>query len=283
MDIGEPVAWAPGMSLLSDVSPAAWAAAALTATTSAATVAAMVPPVFSAYARVLPPTYDREDEGRRHRWSEIAACRGVALTAETRFDDLVAGSDRWGRPSDGGLDARETETLARVLSSFTHTPDQAYFCLWEGFGLPETRAWEDRPVRVRTTHRAYHLLTGPVSAAPVLPATGGVEVRESVVALRSDLARRHRDRRLRHLPRCQPRRDRRGPRRSHARRRGRAPHHPARSQLWLTFTHPRSLSCDLRASRGAQCRHDPGHGLGYGCSTRSCRYSAVAAKSSRPC
>ncbi len=170
MDIGEPVAWAPGMSLLSDVSPAAWAAAALIATTSAATVAAMVPPVFSAYARVLPPTYDREDEGRRHRWSEIAACRGVALTAETRFDDLVAGSDRWGRPSDGGLDARETEILARVLSSFTHTPDQAYFCLWEGFGLPETRAWEDRPVRVRTTHRAYHLLTGPVSAAPVLPA-----------------------------------------------------------------------------------------------------------------
>lgn len=169
MDIGEPVEWAPGMSLLSDVSPAAWVSAALTATTGG-TVAAMVPPDFSAYARVLPPTYDREDQRRRHRWSEIAAYRGVRLTAQTRFDDLVAGSDRWGRPSDGGLDARETDALARVLSSFTDTPDQAYFCLWEGFGLAETRAWEDRPMRVRITNRAYHLLTGPVSTAPTLPA-----------------------------------------------------------------------------------------------------------------
>jgi len=168
-DVVEPVAWAPGMSLLSDVGPAAWVAAALTATGAGGTVAAMVPPVFAAYARVLPPTYDPQDEGRRHRWSEIAAHRGMALTAETRFDDLVAGSDRWGRPSDGGLDARETEALARVLSGFTDTPKQAYFCLWEGFGLAETEAWANRPMRVRTPYRAYHLLIGPVSAAPVLP------------------------------------------------------------------------------------------------------------------
>lgn len=165
----EPISWAPGMSLLSDVRPAAWVAAALTANASAGTVAAMVPPVFSAYARILPPTYDREGE-RRHRWSEIAESRGVTLTAETGFDDLVAGSARWGRPCDGGLDARETEALARILASFTDTPDRTYFCLWEGFGLEETEAWRDRPVRVRTPHRAYHLLTGSVVAAPVLPA-----------------------------------------------------------------------------------------------------------------
>lgn len=169
MDVSEPVPWAPGMSLLSDVSPAAWAAAALTATTGAGTVAAMVPPVFTTYARVLPPTYDREGE-RRYRWSEIAAYRGVELTAKTRFDDLVAGSDRWGRPSEGGLGARETEALARILSGFTDTPNKAYFCLWEGFGLEETEAWRDRPARVRTLHRGYHLLTGPVTAASLLPA-----------------------------------------------------------------------------------------------------------------
>jgi len=51
----------------------------------------------------------------------------------------------------------------------TDTPDEAYFCLWEGFGLDETQAWWDRPARVRTPHRAYHLLTGPVAAACVLP------------------------------------------------------------------------------------------------------------------
>lgn len=169
-DEAEPVGWAPGMWLLSDVSPAAWVSAALTEVGFRATVAAMVPPVFEAYARVFPPTYPDQRPEPRHRWSAIAAHRGVPLTAETRFDDLVAGSRGWGRPGDGGLDARETEALARVLSRFTDTPGQAYFCMWEGFGLPETRAWEDRPARVRAPNRAYHLLTGPVSAAPVLPA-----------------------------------------------------------------------------------------------------------------
>ncbi|WP_222195619.1 hypothetical protein [Modestobacter italicus] len=165
----EPVDWAPGMSILADVGPAAWIEAALTPTSGSATVAALVPPVFDAHARVLPPTYEREAPHRRHRWSEIAAATGVPLTSATRFAELVGGSRRWGKPSDGGLDARETATLARVLGDFTRTPAEAFFCLWEGYGLPETEAWTDRPMRVRTPHRAYHLLTGPVAAAPVLP------------------------------------------------------------------------------------------------------------------
>jgi hypothetical protein len=168
MEPKEPVPWAPGMSVLADIGPAALLETALTSTASSGTVAAMVPSVFPAYARVLPPTYDPDGE-RRHRWSEITAHTGVALTAATRFDDLVAGADRWGRPSDGGLDAEETEVLAGILSGFTRTPEEAYFCLWEGFGLEETEAWKDRPMRVRAPDRAYHLLAGPVAAAPVLP------------------------------------------------------------------------------------------------------------------
>lgn len=167
MESREPVLWAPGLWLLSDVRPAAWVEAAL-ARTPSGTVAAMVPPAFTAYARVLPPTY-AEDGNQRHRWSEIAASRGMVLTAQTWFDALVVGAGRWGRPSDGGLDALETEILADVLSPFTDTPDEAYFCLWEGFGLDETQAWWNRTVRVRTPHRAYHLLTGPVAVASVLP------------------------------------------------------------------------------------------------------------------
>lgn len=169
MDAREPVEWAPGMWVLADTSPAAWVEAALATTARVGTVVAMVPPVFGAYARVLPPTYTREDPARRHRWSEIATATGVPLTAETSFDDLVAGSRRWGKPSDGGTDARETAALARVLGGFTATPSEAYFCLWEGYGLEETAAWADRPMRVETPDRAYHLLTGPVAAAPVLP------------------------------------------------------------------------------------------------------------------
>ncbi|MFI5954924.1 hypothetical protein [Cryptosporangium sp. NPDC051539] len=173
MDTEEPVKWAPGLRLSADTGPAAWIETALAAARPG-TVAAMVPTVFAAYARVLPPTYAPDDEGR-FRWSEIAAGRGVALTAETRFDDLVAGDGRWGRPSDGGLDARETTLLATVLSDFTDASDEAFFCLWEGLGLEETEALKDRATRVRTPHRAYHLLTGPVSAAAVLP--GSVEWR----------------------------------------------------------------------------------------------------------
>ena len=112
MERGEPVVWAPGMTVLADMGPADWIG------------------------------------------------EGVVLTAATRFDDLVAGLTHWGRPSDGGLH----------LSIFTETPEQAFFCLWEGFGLEETDALQTRPMRVHTPGRAYHLLSGPVAAAPVLPA-----------------------------------------------------------------------------------------------------------------
>jgi hypothetical protein len=171
VDVSEPVSWAPQLSLLLDAGAADWVATALTRTARTATVEAMVPAAFPSYVRVLPPTYDPTLDERRHRWSEIAAAQGVVLSPETRFDDLVAGSGRWGRPCDGGLDARETEALVRILSDFTDTADRAYFCLWEGFGIEETEAWWDRPTRVRTPDRAYHLLTGPVSAAAALPAS----------------------------------------------------------------------------------------------------------------
>jgi hypothetical protein len=158
------------VTLLSETSAAAWVEAAL-ASPAWGTVASLVPPVFDAYARVLPPAFP-DDGVVRYRWSQIAASRGIALSADTRFDDLVDGSDRWGRPSDGGLDIRETAALASVLAGVTDTPDEAYFCLWEGLGLPVTQALQNRPARVRTPHRAYHLLTGPVTAASLLAQSG---------------------------------------------------------------------------------------------------------------
>ena len=169
MTSAEPVHWASGMSLLDDVGAAQWVATALTASADSRTVASLVPSVFPTYARLLPPTYPGADGEQRYRWTAVAAGQGVPLTAETRFDDLAAGSDRWGRPIDGGLERKETEVLARILSRFTATPDRAYFCLWDGSGMPEINAWWDRPARVHTPYRDYHLLTGPLSAAGMLP------------------------------------------------------------------------------------------------------------------
>lgn len=97
----------------------------------------------------------------------------MVVRADTRYREL-SGWDRepgargpkvWGVPLDGTLPWPETVALARVLATFTSTPKQAYFCLWDGHGDPETRALAGRPWRVRMEHRAYHLLIGPVAAA----------------------------------------------------------------------------------------------------------------------
>ena len=85
MELGEPVDWAAGMLVLADVGPADWLGEALGPAARTATVPAMMPPVFAASARVLPPAIDPHDE-RRREWSEIAAQSGVRLTAETRPD-----------------------------------------------------------------------------------------------------------------------------------------------------------------------------------------------------
>ena len=101
MEPREPVSWAPGMSLLADTGPAAWVERARAATAGARnwTVATMVPSVFAAYARVLPPTYNRDDEHGepRHRWSEIAAHTGVPLTAESTNVQVNRGGPRGDR------------------------------------------------------------------------------------------------------------------------------------------------------------------------------------------
>ncbi len=83
------------------------------------TVAHFVPPVFEAYARLLRPT-----QGGR-RWADMAARRGIRLTATTRYEDITRLDID--DPAEGSLSAAEAAVVAEVLHGFTGTPEHCLF------------------------------------------------------------------------------------------------------------------------------------------------------------
>lgn len=129
--------WSKGLQLLSDVTAADWLVAALAPWERPMAARSLVPAVFSAYARVLPPA---EIEGRRWSWREIAQRTGAVVHAGARYCAVsdwdrqpeAAAPQPWGVPWDGALPPQETLALATALSAFTSTPQSAYFCVWEG-------------------------------------------------------------------------------------------------------------------------------------------------------
>ena len=49
----------------------------------------------------------------------------------------------WGSlPQHGSIPDEECRTLMNVLREFTSTPDQCFFCLWEGYGNIDTRLYK---------------------------------------------------------------------------------------------------------------------------------------------
>lgn len=161
--------WSGRTQLLSDVTAADWVVEALAVWGYPMRVRNLIPAVFAAYARILPPA---DSEGRQWRWHEIAAQTRVRLQAGSRYSEVsrweahpdAQTPQPWGVPVDGVLPQQDAAALATVLAAFTTTPEQAYFCLWDGHGDDLTQALASRPWRVRAEHRAYHLLTGRVAA-----------------------------------------------------------------------------------------------------------------------
>jgi hypothetical protein len=71
---------------------------------------------------------------------------GQRLDAETQYGELIGWHwdaddqvppEPWGEPEQGSLRADECAAVAEVLSGYTTTPDDCWFCLWEGYGWPE--------------------------------------------------------------------------------------------------------------------------------------------------
>jgi hypothetical protein len=159
--------------LSDDVQAARWVRSALRPWTNRGIhhVATLVPADYPAYARVLHRASTRTEDVR---WADIAALTGQRLTSETSYGELIgwrpdakhqSPPDPWLEPERGSLRPDECAAVAEVLARHTATPDDCWFCIWEGYGWTElSRLAEGRP-RVALEHRDCLLFRGPVSAA----------------------------------------------------------------------------------------------------------------------
>ena len=136
-------------------------------------VGCLVPVGFAGYARVLHPAYRHTEDGLKPvRWSTVASWTGRVAHPQMQFlriANLRFGEyPEWGMlPNEGSLPADEAERLVAILRPFTSTPEDCYFGVWEGFGVPELNAFADYP-RIQVPHRAYFLFRGSISAVPHL-------------------------------------------------------------------------------------------------------------------
>jgi len=174
------------------------------------TAAIVVPAGFAAYARVLHPAEITEHGDRPVRWSDVAAWSGMPLRPDAQFHSIAlpptapsAPPPYHGQgPLDGSLYGPDAEVLAGILREWTATPQDCWFCVWDGYGWesaftfvsasasasaekgqpPETVAPLRRdpvpgPVRegprVQLPHRSYLIYQGPAEAVLALPGLDG--------------------------------------------------------------------------------------------------------------
>ena len=161
-----------GLEFSGDVSQARWIEESLSEW-KLGMLAAIMPASFLVYARIFHPAYLGEREEKPVRWSTVASWTGRTVHPQMQFERIAALSEElrdlykdppWGHlPQYGSIPEDECRTLQNVLKAFTSTPDQCYFCLWEGYGNIDTRLYK-RGARVRTPGRDYLLFRGPLDA-----------------------------------------------------------------------------------------------------------------------
>lgn len=155
----------PSIEWLEDVSAADWIAARLHP--FAQDAGSVVPEGFEADARLFHPSESQPD-GRRWRWSEIAAINGHDVHPQMLFDTISRPADdaaddiEWDAPWTGSLPLPERAVLVDLLRPATTTPDDCWFCVWDGFGGLDTQGVT---ARVRLPQREYLLRRGPVETA----------------------------------------------------------------------------------------------------------------------
>ena len=103
------------------------------------TVAALLPDIFPAFARVFHPA--RTSDGLPVRWDAVARANGRHAHSTMEWGSIVGawnatGQDGlWSRsPSRGSLPADTAHALADTLRPFTRTPSRCWFAHWEGSG-----------------------------------------------------------------------------------------------------------------------------------------------------
>lgn len=159
------------VSIALSTAPARWIETVLSRARWA-TVAALLPDGFEAYARVLHPAHRRS--GELVRWAEVASFNGriahplMQFECIAQLDDMNAKPDWGDRPRRGRLSDEVALALLQLLRAATATPEACWFCVWVGYGGLREQL---RPSSlVRTPHREYVLLRGPLDAATTLAA-----------------------------------------------------------------------------------------------------------------
>jgi hypothetical protein len=160
-------------------------------------VASVVPGGFEAYARVLHPAEEPGTGDRLVRWAEVAAWSGQPLRPDAQFHSIALPPVRPGQPApwrsqgprQGSLYPPDALALASLARAWTTTPDQCWFCVWDGYGWETavrlTRAGQPaQPVpdplpaavrsgpRVRLPNREYLLYTGPAEEVTAVTQLG---------------------------------------------------------------------------------------------------------------
>lgn len=129
-----------GLQLQADLSPAAWI---VRSTVPSDLLVTWGPESFSSCARL--------------RYIPDPVRPGQDETDATLPDDHVS-------------DQMQARRAIKLLSTFTSTPDQAYFCWWEGD--PDCSAPPDLPL-VTLEHRRFALLSGRVADVDAWPSSSG--------------------------------------------------------------------------------------------------------------
>lgn len=171
-------------------------------------VASVIPGGFESYARVLHPAEDPLHGGDRVvRWAEVAAWSGLPLRPDSQFHSIALPQVRphadapWHSqgPYQGSLYPPDALVLTDMLRAWTTTPQQCWFCVWDGYGWdgvymtatdgpdasapgfgrlpdPVPAAVRDGP-RVQLPNRDYLLYRGPAEAAlATVSLSGGDQV-----------------------------------------------------------------------------------------------------------
>jgi hypothetical protein len=138
-----------GRPVETDLSPATWLVAALTAA-SPGTVGSLVPADFPAHARVLHPAVRYQgDADVDVRWDEVAAYNGTTAHRLMQWPGITGSWDYVGEddqpdvwndtPAPGHLPAHVAVELAAVLTGATTAPDHCFFGACDETGAHEPR------------------------------------------------------------------------------------------------------------------------------------------------
>jgi hypothetical protein len=153
---------------LHDVSPADWIGPQLHPFT--VDTGSIIPEGFEAYCRIFHPVEPQWPDTRVRRWDEVARENGRTAHTEMQFHMIsrpvgVPEAPKYERgygPKWGSLPLRERAELIDVLRTETTTPQQCWFCIWDGFGGMD---FGDVSERVRLPNRDYVLYAGSIELA----------------------------------------------------------------------------------------------------------------------